>query len=174
MGFQKKISAIIGASSFALVLAGPVQIARADILTFDPGTYNFLTNSLEQLVITSDGVTASFVMTGEVDATFSLPDNSTPAGGLPIDPYFLAGTASFDTTTYPYVTFYTTGDGGGFTIGSQPADLGNNLVNEFGAQVFTVAAVPEPSTWAMMILGFAGIGFMAYRRKHNGPALRVA
>jgi outer membrane lipase/esterase len=27
------------------------------------------------------------------------------------------------------------------------------------------AAVPEPSTWAMMILGFAGVGFMAYRRK---------
>jgi hypothetical protein len=28
-----------------------------------------------------------------------------------------------------------------------------------------VAAVPEPSTWAMMIPGFAGVGFMAYRRK---------
>ena len=28
-----------------------------------------------------------------------------------------------------------------------------------------VATVPEPSTWAMMILGFAGIGFMAYRRR---------
>src|SRR5882672_7978204 len=27
------------------------------------------------------------------------------------------------------------------------------------------AAVPEPSTWAMMILGFAGVGLMAYRRK---------
>jgi len=26
-------------------------------------------------------------------------------------------------------------------------------------------AVPEPSTWAMLILGFAGLGFMAYRRK---------
>src|ERR1700692_3485524 len=26
-------------------------------------------------------------------------------------------------------------------------------------------AVPEPSTWAMMILGFVGLGFMAYRRK---------
>jgi hypothetical protein len=25
-------------------------------------------------------------------------------------------------------------------------------------------AVPEPSTWAMMILGFFGVGFMAYRR----------
>jgi hypothetical protein len=34
--------------------------------------------------------------------------------------------------------------------------------------------VPETSTWAMMILGFAGIGFMAYRRKQNGSALRAA
>lgn len=28
-----------------------------------------------------------------------------------------------------------------------------------------IGAVPEPSTWAMMILGFAGIGFMTYRRR---------
>jgi hypothetical protein len=37
----------------------------------------------------------------------------------------------------------------------------------------TVSAVPEPSTWAMMILGFAGVGFMAYRRKSK-PALMAA
>jgi len=36
-----------------------------------------------------------------------------------------------------------------------------------------ISAVPEPSTWAMMILGFAGIGFMAYRRKSR-PALMAA
>jgi hypothetical protein len=35
------------------------------------------------------------------------------------------------------------------------------------------AAVPDPSTWAMMFLGFAGVGFMAYRRKQNGRALRM-
>jgi PEP-CTERM motif len=34
------------------------------------------------------------------------------------------------------------------------------------------AAVPEPSTWAMMILGFMGVGFMAYRRK--GTSFRLA
>jgi hypothetical protein len=28
-----------------------------------------------------------------------------------------------------------------------------------------VSAVPEPSTWAMMILGFFGLGFMAYRKR---------
>lgn len=37
----------------------------------------------------------------------------------------------------------------------------------------TINAVPESSTWAMMILGFAGIGFMAYRRKSK-PALVAA
>src|SRR5216683_289816 len=34
-------------------------------------------------------------------------------------------------------------------------------------------AVPEPSTWAMMILGFMGVGFMAYRRRGQ-PSLRLA
>ena len=28
-----------------------------------------------------------------------------------------------------------------------------------------VGAVPEPSTWAMMILGFAGVGYLTYRRR---------
>ena len=37
-----------------------------------------------------------------------------------------------------------------------------------------VQAVPEPSTWAMMILGFMGVGFMAYRRKNNRSAFRLA
>jgi hypothetical protein len=50
--------------------------------------------------------------------------------------------------------------------------------NYIGIDTFSVdtvaAAAPEPSTWAMMILGFAGIGAMTYRRKRNGPALRLA
>jgi hypothetical protein len=29
----------------------------------------------------------------------------------------------------------------------------------------SISAVPEPATWAMMVLGFLGVGFMAYRRK---------
>jgi hypothetical protein len=37
-----------------------------------------------------------------------------------------------------------------------------------------VAAAPEASTWAMMILGFAGVGFMAHRRRSQTAALRVA
>lgn len=34
-----------------------------------------------------------------------------------------------------------------------------------------VRAVPEPATWAMMILGFVGLGFSAYRRRAQSTAL---
>jgi len=48
-----------------------------------------------------------------------------------------------------------------------------NPLNEnwYGFTVGTVSAVPEPSTWAMLILGFAGIGFMTYRRRNQSAAL---
>ena len=38
------------------------------------------------------------------------------------------------------------------------------------AEILT--SVPEPSTWAMMLLGFAGLGFVSYsqRRKLAGVA----
>jgi outer membrane lipase/esterase len=34
-----------------------------------------------------------------------------------------------------------------------------------------VVAVPEPSTWAMMLIGFAGLGFMALRRTKKRAAV---
>jgi hypothetical protein len=37
-------------------------------------------------------------------------------------------------------------------------------------QVSQTSTVPEPSTWAMMLIGFVGLSFMAYRRKSK-PAL---
>jgi len=44
---------------------------------------------------------------------------------------------------------------------------------QFVAGNLSVSTVPEPSTWAMMILGFCGLGFVAYRRKQNRPVLRA-
>jgi hypothetical protein len=49
--------------------------------------------------------------------------------------------------------------------------ISNGNTGNTGATL--ASAVPEPSTWAMMILGFAGLGFMAYRRKSK-PALMAA
>jgi hypothetical protein len=40
--------------------------------------------------------------------------------------------------------------------------------NWYGFTVGVQSSVPEPSTWAMMILGFAAIGFFAHRRNKSG------
>ena len=57
--------------------------------------------------------------------------------------------------------------------GTSPTFSTQNAI-PFGIEITATPAVPEPSTWAMMILGFVGVGFMAYRRKQNGPSLRLA
>ena len=38
----------------------------------------------------------------------------------------------------------------------------------------SVAAVPEASTWVMIILGFAGLGFVTHRRRQGGSAVAIA
>jgi hypothetical protein len=46
--------------------------------------------------------------------------------------------------------------------------IGRDLAgNSFFAAVNEVKSVPEPSTWAMMIIGFASLGFAAYRGNRN-------
>jgi PEP-CTERM motif len=46
-----------------------------------------------------------------------------------------------------------------FYNGDPPFDYVAGLDN------VSVSGVPEPSTWALILLGFAGLGLMAHRRK---------
>jgi hypothetical protein len=86
-------------------------------------------------------------------------------------------------------TAYPLNNGLLFDVGTTTASWGNFPLFAFGSDfslfsgtvagtyyyfdlgTASVSAVPEPSTWAMMILGFAGIGFMAYRRRNQTAAL---
>ena len=36
-----------------------------------------------------------------------------------------------------------------------------------------VGGVPEPGTWAMMLIGFAGLGFLSYRKSKRRNNLLV-
>jgi hypothetical protein len=58
-----------------------------------------------------------------------------------------------------------------FAQGSVPSGnaYGEETSVGFGVGTFAMSPVPEPSTWAMMTLGFAGLGFVAYR-KAKAPA----
>jgi hypothetical protein len=41
---------------------------------------------------------------------------------------------------------------------------GNGIQIEWAGEFSYIAPVPEPSTWAMLLIGFAGIGYLARRR----------
>jgi hypothetical protein len=50
--------------------------------------------------------------------------------------------------------------------------LSLNLPSSSNAYLFTPnSGVPEPATWGMMLLGFAGIGFAMRRRSRSSGAL---
>jgi hypothetical protein len=51
-----------------------------------------------------------------------------------------------------------------FSVTDQINDMGLDAVSVTGA------TVPEPATWAMMLLGFAGLGYAGYRRSKARPA----
>jgi hypothetical protein len=72
----------------------------------------------------------------------------------------LSGSSTYDGQTLtmlglkPGTYVYTWGSG---------ADADSLTVN--------ISSVPEPSTWAMMLIGFAGLGFAAYRARNRMAAV---
>jgi hypothetical protein len=71
--------------------------------------------------------------------------------------------------------FHIFADGSPFSKGTVSGnDIFESGPNGSGVGTLAVtAAVPEPSTWAMMILGFCGLGFMAFRRGSRSIVARL-
>jgi hypothetical protein len=113
---------------------------------------------------------------GSIDANVPF----TPSGGnindlsITVDGYTLTG---LDLMTL-----------GAHGTGSQTDPLANQLVTITGLAPFTEVEfhttrnafefslgtpVPEPATWAMMALGFAGLGYAAFRRNSKVRALAI-
>jgi hypothetical protein len=187
---KKAIKALV-AGSVLWLAASP---ARAEVydwtITTTSGAQNgFLTGS-GQITVGGPNDISVTAITGELFApnsntpivitglapvsTISNNDNLFEAGfpSLPIDGSGLGFTTNSTSVPGIDLQFVIVGQ----NIGYQEFAAGSNSVLGVGDFAFTaaVAAVPEPSTWAMMILGFCGLGFMAYRRKQGGPALRLA
>lgn len=95
---------------------------------------------------------------GGDDIAVAAPVAAVGCPGNPFGCQILAGFALLDSGNY----YLQLSGNAGTTAGYG----GNLTTTPFGE------AVPEASTWAMMLLGFAGVGFAAYR-KRRAPALRV-
>jgi hypothetical protein len=191
MPFRKgsRVLPSLAGAIFAWCFVAPMQVAQA--VTFYPGTYHladtFLGAPVDTLAVSVSGGVASFVLSGADSETFSVPSPSTPTGRvLHNDPYYLVAppvTASWNTTLYPYLTFYRTSDHGGLSITNEPGDPKGSsiLLNLFQStegtgQAFSATATPLPASWTLMLAGLAGFGLLLHRRhrKTNSVALAAA
>lgn len=66
-----------------------------------------------------------------------------------------------------YSAMFTAGAAGPYTfaLNFKPSFIGSPD-SDFVIDDISIKAVPEASTWAMMILGFLGVGFLGYRRRN--------
>jgi PEP-CTERM motif len=119
-------------------------------------------------------------------ASVELPDVGNPS---PYDLYLWNGSAFvFDTTVNPDTVFdFSAGGVSEFEILGIASSIGlnPNSATDFvtqltfeGSGTFTgtmtpVIGVPEPSTWAMMLLGFAGLGFLTYWNPRRSVSIAV-
>jgi PEP-CTERM motif len=118
--------------------------------------------NLTSYTTSSDGVSGLYGLTGVVDANGNVELFATSYALGDTDPSYLYGiTDALGDTQASQV------GGEQFSVLADAPDD----TNFKGVSFAPVAAVPEPSTWAMMILGFCGLAFMAYRRR-TAPALR--
>jgi hypothetical protein len=130
--------------------------------------------SLSYSGLNASGTTANFSGAADLSAT---PSNITFTPTTSAYSVFNQGNSIQNDLAFyfgsPSVAGYCAVPGGSGSYGACEDGFLPFTATTANSLTIAVAAVPEPSTWAMMILGFAGVGFMGYRRKSK-PALMSA
>lgn len=183
---QKLQGAITAVLSVAALVSG-LTSSKADIIDTFSVSDQLVSASISLATITGD--LAIDVTTGEVSrANISVVVGANPSINLTSFNQFvdtansgvnvlIQGGGDLDLDIYTNTSnglFPSTFVGGSVISGLDTFFLssGSILFTSFGtgtltfeSSLDTVAAVPEPSTWAMLLLGFIGIGFMAVRKR---------
>ena len=115
------------------------------------------------------GTQFSFAVTAGESIVFELAN----ANG---QTYYSNALATIDGVSHVYSTPFSGGGGipAGTYVGFEDNvwNLPGENLSDFkyqDLQFVFAEAVPEASTWVMLVLGFAGLGFMGYRRSRNRP-----
>jgi hypothetical protein len=116
-----------------------------------------------------------FTYTGEtfqLRVTFTAPPGTIPATW--VETALLTGAVTSVSNGALFIDFdngptHFTFDGGSFDLFINDVDLtpGGSIALS-GRTVGQIAAIPEPATWAMMLIGFGAVGVAMRRRKRNG------
>jgi hypothetical protein len=144
------------------------------VYSTDPGPYDGVEDTYFGVINNSSKTISSFALSSTLDIGGFDGDGIDEANYLNIphnsmDPSGYGGPNAFFTNnlgTSLVVNFITpiAASGGTDVFSLEEAVSLNNIV----------VGIPEPSTWAMMLLGFAGLGFAAYRKSRTKTTLAAA
>lgn len=177
----------------ALALLGFAAPARADVINLGAGTtFDLSAMNAGTFTLSTLGLTAAYEVTGsDFTADFKPQSPSKVLGGV-ADVFGVAAgslttigqmdglSKSVSFTSPDYFNYVAIHNAQGEAIfyfaepilsfaGSATGSLSNLRAFSNGSlppgDPTTVSSVPEPSTWAMMALGFAGLAFLAARRR---------
>jgi hypothetical protein len=153
-------------SSFNVTTVGDsVSIGAA------PGTPNINNFGSFTLAKQNDTYTGPF----DLAITFAAPAGTSPDPGTIVANLTgqVNGSNSSVLIDFPSAPTAFTFNGGTFSVLVDDVSISVNGTVDVTGHITAVEAVPETSTWAMLILGFAGVGFLAYRR-NAAPSFRLA
>jgi hypothetical protein len=148
-----------GSTNNMMILNGDTTVPATDWLSnsfaVSAGTYAY-SFDLMNVCCNANGPTNTpstlrFEFTDNNGATFNFP--SGPVVSLATPGVFFTQTGSFNLAS-----------GGNLRIGLFDTN-GVASGNDFAIDNISVTAVPEPMTWALMILGFGGVGAVVRRRR---------
>jgi hypothetical protein len=153
-------------SGGVLNVAGQFTVDGA--FTLDPSTLGVFIDGLVPVTEYSQiDVAGKADLDGKLDVT--LGNGFTFSVGDKFDLVIADGGVRDDLSSLVLDGLACTGSGGGFFS----CDVGGRFeklwLGVTGGTDLTLAAVPEPSTWALLLAGFAGLGFAGYRRATATP-----
>ena len=171
---MKKMIAALGATVLCGGAQASVQFAFQNATLFTSTSGGTAVGTLTGTFTTNDALTTiqGYNLTaspsgGFVGFTYTTLNSAVTASSLPSQ-YFRIDDLAFANELQVYFTSGLTANGG--TVGTsqsyehEPAGGNRYIVNGTVTRVAT-AAVPEPASWALMVLGFGAIGSALRRRK---------
>lgn len=161
---------VVNQSNCNIMTPSPNAVActgfwTSNLLSSSPTDLGYQTTALASIGYTFGGTATAFnALTGQSHLTTGglLNFGQTLYGITYIGVHFGdAGTGLGDRTVF-YEFNFGTGGNTGITL---------NTSGFSNAVLYATGVVPEPATWAMMLVGFAGMGFAVRRSRRHGAAL---
>jgi hypothetical protein len=165
--FNTSVGSITSGPGPEYSLKGPATIANGEVTVTDPqyGAHTFAVppcnespcNTTTTAIYgrSSNEVLVLFYEDADADSGLALIANAiTPWGASLTDPINTVSVMS-----------------AGIDIVLQPPNSYYDLVAVASVNTLSVAAIPEPSTWALLLAGFIGLGAIGLRARHAAAAI---